>query len=260
MQLSAEETTAFLQLAMSAERVTTESEFDRWVQTFVPTILPHRSLYVAKNRLTLGRIEVDHVIGVNLAADHPTTSPRMARLQDRPFAVRGLKQRAPYVLDPEAPEAQTLQELHEMKHLEFGRMGIHLLPECCGAETYFCFGHIPTTVSEAVAVERMRLVCPVLHTALTSLLIRTRESKCAIKTKLTKIERELLYWLAAGRTNEEIARLRNRSLSTIRNQLQLMYEKLGVRSRAEAVAQLLKFGPVWPSPDDLDRCAQVVPA
>lgn len=260
MQLSPEETTAFIQLAESAERIATESEFDRWVQAFVPTILPHRSLYVAKSRLALDRIEVDYVIGVNLSAGYLTNIPRVARLQDRPLTVRWLKQRAPYVFDPQAPGAQALPEFHEMKHLEFGRLGIHLLPESSGAGTYFCFGHIPPTVSEVVAIERMRMVCPVLHNAFTNLLLRTRESSCAIKVKLTKIELELLRCLAAGRTNDEIAKLRSRSLATVRNQLQSMYDKLGVRSRAEAVAKYLQFGTTWPSPDDLDRYVHAVTA
>ena len=54
--------------------------------------------------------------------------------------------------------------------------------------------------------------------------------------KLTSVEKELLMWLAAGRTNSEMAQLRQRSPATICNQLEKLYAKLGVSTRAEAVA------------------------
>lgn len=51
-------------------------------------------------------------------------------------------------------------------------------------------------------------------------------------------ERELFRWVAAGRTNAEIAALRGRSLATMRNQLHSAYAKLGVANRAEAMRVL----------------------
>jgi DNA-binding CsgD family transcriptional regulator len=59
---------------------------------------------------------------------------------------------------------------------------------------------------------------------------------------LTRNERCLLEWLAAGRTNAQIARCANRSEKTVSNQLTRVYAKLGVVNRTEAVAFFLRGG------------------
>jgi|LNAP01.1.fsa_nt_gb DNA-binding NarL/FixJ family response regulator len=59
---------------------------------------------------------------------------------------------------------------------------------------------------------------------------------------LTSREVELMRGLAAGLTNQQIARTLHRSEKTIRNQLTRLYEKLGARNRTEAVAIHLRRG------------------
>ena len=59
---------------------------------------------------------------------------------------------------------------------------------------------------------------------------------------LTANERCLLEWLAAGRTNAQIAKCANRSDKTVSNQLTRVYTKLGVVNRTEAVAVFLRGG------------------
>jgi DNA-binding CsgD family transcriptional regulator len=53
---------------------------------------------------------------------------------------------------------------------------------------------------------------------------------------LSPVERELVVWLAEGRSNAEIAAMRCRSLATVRNQLHQLYRKLGVKTRGQAAA------------------------
>ena len=60
------------------------------------------------------------------------------------------------------------------------------------------------------------------------------------KHDLTQNESRLLEWLAAGRTNVQIARCANRSDKTVSNQLTRVYAKLGVVNRTEAVAVFLR--------------------
>ena len=59
---------------------------------------------------------------------------------------------------------------------------------------------------------------------------------------LTPREVELMRGLAAGHTNQQIARTLHRSEKTIRNQLTRLYGKLGARNRTEAVAIHLRRG------------------
>lgn len=53
---------------------------------------------------------------------------------------------------------------------------------------------------------------------------------------LDEHERQLLDWLAAGRTNAQIGCCTGRSEKTVRNQLTRIHAKLGVVNRAQAVA------------------------
>ena len=54
-------------------------------------------------------------------------------------------------------------------------------------------------------------------------------------------EKQLLDWVAAGRTNAQIGQCTGRSEKTIRNQLTGVYVKLGVVNRSEAVAVYLRM-------------------
>ena len=56
--------------------------------------------------------------------------------------------------------------------------------------------------------------------------------------RLTAREREVIDLIAAGRTNEEVARLLWISPGTVRKHLENAYKKLGVRTRTGAVAAL----------------------
>jgi DNA-binding CsgD family transcriptional regulator len=56
---------------------------------------------------------------------------------------------------------------------------------------------------------------------------------------LTAREREVLAWVARGKTNAEIARLLWLAPSTVRKHLENVYAKLGVNTRTAAVARFL---------------------
>jgi DNA-binding CsgD family transcriptional regulator len=71
---------------------------------------------------------------------------------------------------------------------------------------------------------------------------RHRQRGQALPVCLTAAEREVLSFLRLGYTNAEIARARGNAERTVRNQLSSAYAKLGVSSRAEAVAALVESG------------------
>ena len=60
---------------------------------------------------------------------------------------------------------------------------------------------------------------------------------------LTRREAQVLFWVARGKTDKEVAALLYVSPLTVKKHLEHVYEKLGVKSRTEAVALALKsFG------------------
>jgi DNA-binding CsgD family transcriptional regulator len=61
------------------------------------------------------------------------------------------------------------------------------------------------------------------------------------RTMLTAREREILGWVARGKTNPEIARVLWISPGTVRKHLENVYDKLGVHTRTAAAARFLGF-------------------
>lgn len=59
-------------------------------------------------------------------------------------------------------------------------------------------------------------------------------------SQLTNRERDLLHVLATGKTNAQLAKQLGVSVNTVKFHLGNMYEKLGVRNRAQAVAMYLQ--------------------
>lgn len=57
---------------------------------------------------------------------------------------------------------------------------------------------------------------------------------------LTPREREVLHWVAAGKTNRDIAAILGASRRTIEKHLEHSYEKLGVETRTAAVMRAVR--------------------
>lgn len=60
--------------------------------------------------------------------------------------------------------------------------------------------------------------------------------------RLTAREIEILEWVAVGKTNEAIALIHKRSMNTVKNQLRLIFHKLDVVNRAQAVMEAMRLG------------------
>jgi DNA-binding CsgD family transcriptional regulator len=85
--------------------------------------------------------------------------------------------------------------------------------------------------------ERDRTVLNTLAPHLQQLYARRRGGN---GVTLTRREREVVEWVARGKTNAEIASILWLAPGTVRKHLDNVYEKLGVSNRAEAVASLFR--------------------
>jgi DNA-binding NarL/FixJ family response regulator len=65
----------------------------------------------------------------------------------------------------------------------------------------------------------------------------------ALPASLSAAERIVALALLKGLSNSEIARARKTSVRTVANQVASLFQKLGVRSRAEAVVALGRLQP-----------------
>jgi DNA-binding CsgD family transcriptional regulator len=69
-----------------------------------------------------------------------------------------------------------------------------------------------------------------------------RPAAAHVAPALTEAEHDVLSYLPLGYSNRQIAHARGNTERTVRNQLSSAYAKLGVGSRAEAVAVLAELG------------------
>ncbi len=63
----------------------------------------------------------------------------------------------------------------------------------------------------------------------------------SLPRSLSAAERTIALALLEGRSNAEIARARRTSVRTVANQVASLFQKLGVRSRSEAVVALRRL-------------------
>lgn len=104
------------------------------------------------------------------------------------------------------------------------------LPAPPGHARSFCFARGPGKDFSERDLALLRLVRP--HLAR----LRARWERAPRPAQLTEREGDVLELVAQGLTNREVARQLFISPATVRKHLENIYEKLGVRSRAGAVA------------------------
>jgi DNA-binding CsgD family transcriptional regulator len=235
------ESIQFAQLAQAAVRVDSDMAFRSLIEHHVQPLLPHGVLLAVIGQLTFEHLSVQHHIAIGYpdwALAHLTQA---LHIRERPILQRWLHTRAPVVVCTEGdPALLSERERFEAQAIGMGRLAVHGLPDLTNRMgSYFSFAQVDKGIALDELTQRLSMMVPLLHVAL-SQAIRPAEALPSNTYALTAIEQELLKWLAAGRSNQDMADMRQRSAATIRNQLSRLYEKLGVSTRAEAVALALR--------------------
>ncbi len=105
--------------------------------------------------------------------------------------------------------------------------------------SFFIFSRIPGEVGSDHAF-LLKLLTPHLHFALARVLTTVEEYQGNLgttKKALSERQREILHWLHEGKTNWEIAKILNLSELNVKYHIDQIFQKLEVRSRAQAVAR-----------------------
>ena len=226
-----------LRVAQKCAACTGSDDFAALVRDDVRRLLPHTSLIAVLGRIDLEHLELVHVEAVDYPAPGLKVLQRVTNLRNRPALVRWLGTKKPIVLDPDLDGIHLSEsERREIEDLHLGRVAAHgVLDLQARSGSYFSFGGLQRGIQASRVVQRLQLLAPHLHQALALCHHNSPVNDRRSSAKLTFTEREILKWVAAGRTNAEIAELRGRSEATIRNQLTLAFKKLGVSNRASAV-------------------------
>ncbi len=238
-----ESATAFLELALAcAQGCAGADAFRGLVRTHVQPLLPHRCSIAVLGSLSFDHLSIRHMVGIDFPPAFLASISTQTTLRDRPVVARWLATREPQVIDPVRDRALLSPlEAHEADTFGLGRRAVHgQIDMSSNMASYFSFSGLAERVSDEHAKQLLGLIAPHLHSALTSLPALSMVDPAV--QRLTSVEHELLMWLAAGRSNAEIAALRMRSATTVRNQLTVLFRKLQVKTRAEAVAAVSSQG------------------
>lgn len=197
------------------------------------TVLGYREREVASHRLLVDRttstaappISVS-AAATRLCAEHPLSIHRYARLRG---ALR-------------ISDVATARQLHRLAYFRqvLGPMGVEhqlrlWLPAPPGVARYL---YINRGRGDGDFGDHHRDLLELLRPSLAMSRERWAGSGVHVVEGLTRRESEVLAWVARGKTNQEIAAHLVLSPNTVRKHLENTFEKLGVHTRAEAVAQV----------------------
>lgn len=235
-----------LDIAQASLAVRNAADYEALINGPVRQVLPHDKLFSVIGEIRFGHTQLRKCVCVNWPAEWLALISNVSSVAERPVIDKWLSTRAPVVVDDNEADQSWIseRELFEIRLFELGRIAVFGLPDLAGHQTsYFSFANVDAALSKADITHRLALICPHLHQALLRVPGHETDNP-EQRIELTEIEKELLRWLAAGRSNQEIAQLRQRSPATVRNQLEKLYAKLGVSGRTEAAALAVSR---WPS-------------
>jgi transcriptional regulator EpsA len=227
----------------SGVRVASPRQFFLWTQGQVQALLPHQVLVCVQlgQGGALARLECVHGTVLAPAAHLALTDPRggLALRIARHCAQGG---RLPALADFGAAVGQPLEGFRdETMRMGFDRVLVHGTgPTSAGGSVFLLFGlPLRPTARHAYFLE---LLLPHLHLALGRLPASHVPAGGAPARRLSAREAEIVGWLRAGKSNDEMGRLLGISALTVKNHLQRIYRTLGVSNRAHALARCMDLG------------------
>ena len=245
----------FLQIASRGSAIATHADLWRWLQNEVQPWLPHDALLIGWGDFRSGALEYDitsSAAGLRSREVPPScVTPLLRYMRDL------------WVAAQHAPCQVNLVEFHEQIYgvgraamQPMGRMQsatVHCYPDACGGgERVFAalstHPNPPATNGSA-----LKLLLPFIDTALRRIPpAAAREPPRPPEepeapppsgklATLSEREREIMTWVALGKTNPEIGCILHISEFTVKNHMKSIFGKLDVMNRAQAVATIARI-------------------
>jgi transcriptional regulator EpsA len=226
--LSGQEQEYLLCAIESGLRVASPHQLFLWTQGQVQALLPHRVLvclqFAPGGALT--RLECLHGTVLAPAAQQALT--------DLSLRIAEGGQRSVVIDARAAPDGLG----DEILRLGFDNVLAHGTgPTSAGGSVFLLFGlAVRPSARHAYFLE---LLLPHLHLALGRLPAARTSVAGTPARPLSARETEIIGWLRAGKSNDEMGRLLGISALTVKNHLQRIYRTLGVNNRAHALARCM---------------------
>lgn len=243
----------FLRIAAQGSALATHADLWRWLQGDVQEWLAHDVLLVGWGDFRAGDLEFDVVSGMEGVRTHEFTragiAPLIGYFRDCWVAARQL----PCQLDLNGC-SQLLGQCGSSARGALDRMQVALVHGLgegnrSGERIYAALSTDPAAPSGAGTA--LKLLVPFIDTALRRMPpAPVRLAHCDSTQAATNVmrladlsdrERQIMTWVAMGKTNPEIGCILQISEFTVKNHMKSIFSKLDVSNRAQAVATLTRM-------------------
>jgi DNA-binding CsgD family transcriptional regulator/tetratricopeptide (TPR) repeat protein len=194
--------------------------------------------------LTGDEAMVPYILAEELATiDHPEAMPTLMRHKDRAMSpVLSAKHSSPADPYRTLVEAKVLESLGDTRAALQRFRQVHAALSHCGytRRAVIAALHVVGLTGD----RRMRAFAAraTSHLSPQSWLRRETQVATAQHVRLTAVQREVIALICQGKSNPEIARLRKRSLHTVRNLVARLFELFEVQSREQLAVECVRRG------------------
>jgi DNA-binding CsgD family transcriptional regulator len=207
-----------------------------WIDGPLRDFFQFERMFCVHGELIAGQIRATHWLGSGYTDAELHLLAASFELAQRASLSQWLQSRQPFYLDANAPPAHASAfEIEEMTQVGVRNLAAHgIVNARANAGTYFSFANVQHPPS-AWHLQALRLIAPVLNDLfLTHVSNLTPHSVNAIQ--LTPRQKEIIRKVVAGDCDKTIANTLHISEKTVRNQLSMIYETLGVDNRTRLAA------------------------
>jgi transcriptional regulator EpsA len=241
----------FMKIAGQGASVSTHADLWRWLQGDVQQWLSHEVMLIGWGDFRTGDLQYDIVSSLPGMRSHDWTSSSVAPLVSYFRDCWVAAQKQPCQMDISgcgdlvrvgSPEPRAIATVEAMQTAL-----VHGIDGHVGGERIFAALSLDET-PPAGSTTALKLLLPFIDTALRRMPpVPARQSPCerlraarhAVPlTSLSDRERQIMTWVAMGKTNPEIGCILEISEFTVKNHMKSIFAKLDVTNRAQAVAKL----------------------
>ena len=238
----------FLRIAGQGASLSSHADLWRWLQGDVQHLLAHEVMLIGWGDFRSGNLNFDIVSSLpGVRTHHCTTAmvaPLLSYLRDCWVAA----QRTAFVLD-----VASFEELAQRQGSVVAGMRsavVHGIGDGKRTSERIFAAFSVQQPPAANAVGALRLLTPYIDTALRQMAPAPQRqaaytndtvSRQVVKLlQLSERERQIMTWVAMGKTNPEIGCILSISEFTVKNHMKSIFGKLDVTNRAQAVAKLTR--------------------
>jgi transcriptional regulator EpsA len=222
--------------------IDTGEAFLRWTRGPLQAVIPHGMFIGGVAELDAAGYRIRRVLTHDWPGDYFDRLKRPDGSVYSPVMERWAARRTPQLFTPQrCPDVRDPTWLSVFEEGDLRNIASHGLRDIHGSVTsYVNFSQVEGPLDARIAAA-LELLIPHVHLALTRILKApsAREEPVVSIDMLTPRQRDVLKWLAEGKTNAEIATILNRSENTVKHHVSEVFRKLDVQNRAQAVAKAL---------------------